>query len=80
MTNCHELKLPFKKDGKHYLTDCLNIEGILRIIQSILFKNAEPLKRWLAKTGFERIQERQNPELAIKRAILEYELQGRDKQ
>ncbi len=79
VTNCHELKF-LAKDNKMRDVDCLNLEGILRIIQSIPSKNAEPLKRWLAKTGFERIQEKQNPELAIKRAILEYELQGRDKQ
>jgi DNA-damage-inducible protein D len=73
------LKLP-RKDGNPYPVDCSNIEGILRIIQSIPSKNAEPFKRWLAKTGFERIQEQNNPDLTIKRAILYYELQGRDKQ
>ncbi len=75
-----KLKLPSKKDGKYYSTDCANIEGILRIIQSIPSKNAEPFKKWLAKVGFERIQEQQNPDLTVKRAILYYELQGRDKQ
>ena len=72
--------LIFDTNGGPQKINCSNLEGILRIIQSIPSKNAEPLKRWLAKTGFERIQEKQNPELAIKRAILEYELQGRDKQ
>lgn len=80
LDNFEKLRLPSKKDGKHYNTDCANIEGILRIIQSIPSKNAEPFKRWLAKTGFERIQEQQNPDLTIKRAVLYYELQGRDKQ
>ena len=79
MTNCHALKLP-AKDGKNYETDCANIEGLLRIIQSVPSKNAEPFKKWLAKTGFERLQEQSNPDLTVKRAILYYELQGRDKQ
>ena len=78
-TICRRLKL-VAEDGKERETDCANIEGLLRIIQSIPSKNAEPFKRWLAKTGFERIQERSNPELTMKRAILYYELQGRDKQ
>lgn len=72
--------LVFDTNGGPQKINCSNLEGILRIIQSVPSKNAEQLKRWLAKTGFERIQEKQNPELAIKRAILEYELQGRDKQ
>lgn len=78
-TICRRLHLE-AKDGKQRETDCANIEGMLRIIQSIPSKNAEPFKRWLAKTGFERIQEKQNPELAIKRAVLEYELKGYSKQ
>ncbi len=65
--------------GKQKL-NCASIEGILRIVQSIPSKNAEPFKKWLAKTGFERLQERNNPDLTVKRAILYYELQGRDKQ
>jgi prophage antirepressor-like protein len=65
--------------GKQKL-NCSNIEGLLRIVQSIPSKNAEPFKKWLAKTGFERLQEQSNPDLTVKRAILYYELQGRDKQ
>lgn len=64
-------------DGKNYPTDVANTETTLRIIQSIPSKNAEPFKRWLAKVGYERIQEAQDPEIAIKRAIFHYQLQGR---
>lgn len=78
-TICRQLKLP-SKDGKNYEADCANIEGILRIVQSVPSKNAEPFKRWLAKTGFERLQENNNPDLTIRRAVMYYELQGRDKQ
>jgi DNA-damage-inducible protein D len=74
-----QLKLP-SKDGKLYETDCTNIEGILRVVQSVPSKNAEPFKKWLAKVGFDRIQEQQNPDLTVKRAILYYELQGRDRE
>ncbi|WP_081877383.1 BRO family protein [Sphingomonas sp. STIS6.2] len=64
-------------DGKMYQTDAATVETLLRIIQAIRSPNAEPFKKWLARVGFERIQEIQNPELAIKRAILTYQLQGR---
>jgi len=64
-------------DGKMRLSDVANTETMFRIIQSISSPKAEPIKRWLAKVGFERIQETQDPELAIKRAILTYQLQGR---
>ncbi len=63
-------------DGKMRETDCANTEGILRIIQSIPSPKAEPLKKWLAKVGYERIQEINNPELATKRARLFYKLKG----
>lgn len=64
-------------DGKMYPTDVANTETLLRIIQSVPSKNAEPFKRWLARVGYERIQEIQDPEIAIKRAILTYQIQGR---
>lgn len=64
-------------DGKMRMSDVANTETLFRIIQSISSPKAEPIKRWLAKVGFERIQEAQDPELAIKRAILTYQLQGR---
>ena len=55
---------------------CANTEGIFRIIQSIPSPKAEPFKRWLAKVGYERVQEIENPELAIKRTRLLYKLKG----
>jgi len=70
-----QLKLE-SSDGKKYETDCANTEGMFRIIQSIPSPKAEPFKRWLAKVGYERIQEIENPELATKRTKLLYELKG----
>ncbi len=75
VTICHGLKLP-APDGKLHETDCANTEGIFRIIQSIPSPKAEPFKRWLAKVGYERIQEIENPELAIKRTRATYQLKG----
>ena len=66
-------------DGKKYKTDCADKEGILRIIQSIPSKKAEPFKRWLAKVGSERIEEIQNPELAMDRMKELYEKKGYSK-
>ncbi len=66
-------------DGKEYETDCADTEGIFRIIQSIPSKKAEPFKRWLAKVGYERIQEIENPELAQKRMKQLYEQKGYSK-
>ena len=60
-----------------YPTDAVTTETLFRIIQSIPSKRADPFKRWLAKVGHERIQEIQDPEIAIKRAILTYQIQGR---
>jgi DNA-damage-inducible protein D len=64
-------------DGKHYLTDAVNVETLLRVVQSIPHKKAEPFKRWLAQVGYERIQETHDPEIAVKRAILSWQAQGR---
>ena len=75
VTNCHQLKLE-SSDGKMYLTDCANKEGLFRIIQSIPSKKAEPFKLWLAKVGSERIDEIENPELAQDRARMYYEKKG----
>lgn len=72
-----QLNMP-GKDGKLYATDCANTETIFRVLQSVPSPNAEPFKRWLAKTAYERVLEYQNPEIAIKRAIATYKLQGRD--
>lgn len=77
-TICRQLKLE-SSDGKKYKTDCADTEGILRIIQSIPSKKAEPFKRWLAKVGSERIEEIQNPELAMDRMKELYEKKGYSK-
>lgn len=74
-TNCRQLKL-VSADGKKYATDCANTEEIFRIIQSIPSPKAEPFKRWLAKVGYERVQEIENPELATKRTRMLYKLKG----
>lgn len=74
-TVCRQLKLE-SSDGKYYSTDCANTEGIFRIIQSIPSPKAEPFKRWLAKVGYERIQEIEDPELATKRTRTLYKLKG----
>jgi len=70
-----QLKL-ISADGKMYDTDCANTESMFRIIQSIPSKKAEPFKRWLAKVGYERVQEIENPELAQDRVKDYYELKG----
>jgi len=75
VTICHRLKLE-APDGKMRETDCANTEGIFRIIQSIPSPKAEPFKRWLAKVGYERVQEIDNPELATKRTRMLYKLKG----
>ena len=66
-------------DGKNYNTDCANTEGIFRIIQSIPSPKAEPFKQWLARVGYERVQEIENPELAQERMKSLYELKGYSK-
>jgi DNA-damage-inducible protein D len=75
VTFCHGLKLP-APDGKMRETDCANTEGLFRIIQSIPSPKAEPFKRWLAKVGYERVQEIENPELATKRTKALYQAKG----
>jgi len=70
-TNCSQLKLK-ATDWKYYLTDVWNTKTILRLIQSIPSKKAEPFKIWLAKVWDERINEIYDPELAIERAISTY--------
>ena len=66
VTNCHTLKM-IAQDSKMRETDVADTESIFRIIQSIPSKKAEPFKRWLAKVGYERVQEIENPELAQER-------------
>lgn len=70
-TICSQLKMK-SADGKYYKTDVLDTEGVLRLIQSIPSPKAEPFKLWLAKVGNERIEEIQDPELAINRAMQYY--------
>jgi len=70
-----QLKLP-SSDGKNYATDCTNTETMFRIIQSIPSPKAEPFKKWLAKVGYERVQEIENPELAQERMKQLYEQKG----
>jgi DNA-damage-inducible protein D len=77
-TICRQLKLE-APDGKLRTTDCANTEGIFRIIQSIPSPKAEPFKRWLAKVGYERIQEIEDPELAQERMKSLYEQKGYSK-
>ncbi len=77
-TICLQLKL-IANDGKSRLTDCADTEGILRIIQSIPSSKAEPFKRWLARVGSERIDEINNPELAMDRMKELYEKKGYSK-
>lgn len=70
-----QLKLP-AEDNRIRTTDCANTEGIFRIVQSIPSPKAEPLKRWLAKVGYERVHEIEDPELATKRTRMLYKLKG----
>ena len=70
-----QLKLK-SSDGKNYLTDVADIESILRLIQSIPSSKAEPFKLWLAKVGYERIEETEDPELAFDRAMKTYLQKG----
>ena len=75
VTNCNALKLP-ASDGKMRLTDVADLEGILRIVQSIPSKKAEPMKRWLAQVGSERIQQMIDPERSIQQAVADYKKLG----
>lgn len=70
--------LKFQSNSGVQNTTFINIEGIFRLLQSVPSTKAEPFKKWLAKVGFERLQEIQNPELAIKRAITLYRAKGYD--
>ncbi len=71
VTNCHRLKLP-AQDGKLRETDVLNTKGILRLVQSIPSKKAEPFKMWLAQVGSERLDEIADPQKSIDRAVETY--------
>ena len=75
VTNCNGLKMT-AADGKQRMTDVADTEQLLRLIQSVPSPKAEPFKRWLAKVGYERLEEIENPELAAKRMRAIYELKG----
>jgi hypothetical protein len=75
VSNTHQLKME-AADGKKYMTDVADTERILRLIQSIPSKKAEPFKLWLAQVGSERIDEAVDPELSIDRAIQSYRRLG----
>ena len=75
VTNCNQLKLP-ASDGKMRLTDVADLEGILRIVQSVPSKKAEPIKQWLAQVGGERIQQMIDPERSIQQAVADYKQLG----
>jgi DNA-damage-inducible protein D len=77
LTNCQQLKLP-SADGKNYKTDCAKTEDLFRIIQSVPSPRAEPIKRFLAQVGAERLEEIAQPSKIVDRAIETYRNQGRD--
>jgi DNA-damage-inducible protein D len=76
VTNCHRLKMT-AEDGKQRLTDAATAETLLRLIQSVPSPKAEPIKLWLAKTGYERMQEISDPARALARARETWQKQGR---
>ncbi len=76
VSNCHQLKLP-AADGKNYLTDVATAETLLRLVQSIPSPKAEPIKLWLAKVGYERMQEMADPALSLDRARETWQKHGR---
>jgi len=79
LTNCQQLKMQ-ASDGKLYFTDAATTKQLLRIIQSIPSKKAEPFKLWLAEVGNQRINEAQDPELTIDRAMRQYQTLGYDEE
>ncbi len=76
VTNCNRLKLP-AADGKNYLTDVASAETLLRLVQSIPSPKAEPIKLWLAKVGYERMQEMADPARSLNRARETWQKHGR---
>lgn len=76
VTKCNRLKLP-AADGKNYLTDVATAETLLRLVQSVPSPKAEPIKLWLAKVGYERMQELADPALSLERARETWQKQGR---
>lgn len=77
VTKCDKLKLQ-SSDGKYYKTDVADVETLLRLIQSVPSKKAEPIKLWLARVGYERMQEIADPEKALNRSRSYWQKMGRD--
>lgn len=78
VTKCNQLKLK-APDGKSYLTDVADTETLFRLIQSIPSPKAEPFKMWLARVGYERVEENDDPEKSIQRAMAAYLRKGYSK-
>ena len=76
VTNCHQLKLVSPKDGKKYLTDVADLQGMFRIIQSIPSPKAEPFKQGMAQVAAQRIDQMLDPELSIEQAVADYRRLG----
>ncbi|MFA7400429.1 MAG: Bro-N domain-containing protein [Sideroxydans sp.] len=76
VTNCHQLKMT-AEDGKQRLTDVATAETLLRLVQSVPSPKAEPIKLWLAKVGYERMQEMADPALSLERARETWQKHGR---
>jgi len=76
VTNCHQLKMT-ADDGKQRLTDVATAETLLRLVQSVPSPKAEPIKLWLAKVGYERMQELADPALSLDRARETWQKHGR---
>ena len=76
VTDCHQLKMT-AADGKKRLTDTASAETLLRLVQSVPSPKAEPIKLWLAKVGFERMQEMADPALSLDRARETWQQHGR---
>lgn len=79
VTNCHGLKMQ-APDGEMRLTDVADTEQLFRLVQSIPSPKAEPFKQWLARVGYERVEETENPELAFDRAMETYLKKGYSKE
>jgi len=79
VTKCNQLKMQ-ASDGKFYNTDVADVETLLRLVQSVPSPKAEPIKLWLAKVGYERMQEMADPEKAVNRARVHWEQHGRSKE
>ena len=80
VTNCNRLKMKSPKDGKYYKTDVADTEQLLRLVQSIPSPKAEPFKLWLAEVGYERLEEAEDPEKSIDRAMEMYLRKGYSKE